>query len=227
VTTACVPRRIRVVGVSGSGKTRLARALAGRLGLAHLELDAVFWDADWRFRDLGQARALLDDFVAAHPGGWVVDGNWTSRLEGRLEPPDGVDLVVWLDHSRPLVMWRVVTRTLRRGLTRQELWHGNRERPASWLSRDPEQNIMLWSWTTHATTRARLAPRVGTPGFLRLAGRRQVAAWLRSLPDERSQAAVGLVGAGRGEDLPVGGRASLRRAASRRRPWRCRRRARC
>lgn len=182
MSTPAEPRRIRVVGVSGSGKTRLARELAGRLGLAHLELDAVFWDAGWRLRDVGEALALLDGFVAAHPGGWVMDGNWTSRHGGRLEPPDGVDLVVWLDHPLPLVMWRVVTRTLRRGLTGERLWHGNRERPASWLSRDPERNIMLWSWTTHGPTRDRLGPLVGTPGFLRLAGRRQVAAWLRTLP---------------------------------------------
>lgn len=175
------PRRIRVVGVSGSGKTRLAAAAADHLGVAHLELDAIFWDRDWTFRDLAQARALVADFVADHPAGWVADGNWSTRLAGLLDPPEGCDLVVWLDHPRWLVMSRVVRRTLWRGLSRRALWHGNRERVGNWLSRDPEQNIMLWAWQQHGVMRERMQPRVGQPGYLRLRGQRAVRRWLRSL----------------------------------------------
>ncbi len=175
------PRRIRVVGVSGSGKTRLARQAAERLGVAVLELDELFWDADWRHRDHAEGHALLDGFLAGHPDGWVADGNWNRFLAGRLGPSDGVDLVVWLDLPRWLVMWRVISRTVRRGITKEELWHGNRERPAAWLSRDPEQNIMLWSWTQYHPTRAQYLPRVGSPGFVRLGDRRAVRAWLESL----------------------------------------------
>lgn len=176
------PRRIHVVGVSGSGKTRLGAEIARRLGVEHLELDAVFWDAGWTFRDQDEARQLVRRFVATHPDGWVADGNWTTRLDGMLQPPAGADLVVWLDHPRWLVMARVLRRTVRRGITRQELWHGNRERPASWFSRDPEQNIILWAWTAYAGTRDRYLRMLGLPWFLRLSGRRQVARWLRSLP---------------------------------------------
>ena len=99
---AATARRIRVVGISGSGKSRLATQIATATGLARLELDAVFWDADWTFRDLESARALVRDFQAEHPEGWVIDGNWLSRLDGMLDPgtDDGPDLVVWLDHPR-------------------------------------------------------------------------------------------------------------------------------
>lgn len=182
------PRRVRIVGVSGAGKTTLAAEAARRLGVAHLELDAVFWDRDWTFRDVEEARALVREFVAAHPDGWVADGNWRTRLEGLLEPgtPGGADLVVWLDHSRALVMSRLVRRTVRRGVLREELWHGNRENPADWIRRDPEENILLWGWTQHGPTRTRFAPRVGDPTFLRLGGRRAVAAWLDSLGPARA-----------------------------------------
>ena len=103
-------RRIRIVGISGAGKTQLAAEVAAATGLAHLELDAVFWQADWQFRDLDEARAAVRAFADAHPEGWVADGNWNSRLDGLLDPgtPGGADQVVWLDHSRPFVMRRVV-----------------------------------------------------------------------------------------------------------------------
>lgn len=179
------PTRVRIVGVSGSGKSRLAARAASRSGLPHLELDAVFWDADWTYRDLHEARETVRAFMTAHPDGWIVDGNWTSRLDGLLEPATagGADLVVWLDHPRRVVMWRVVTRTLRRGLTREELWHGNRENPRSWLRADPHENIVLWSWTQHAVVRERMLRRIaaGDP-VLRLRGRRDVEAWIASLP---------------------------------------------
>jgi len=178
------PSRLRVVGVSGSGKSQLARAVARARGLPLLELDAVFWAAGWTYRDLDEARASVRAFVAAHPEGWVVEGNWTSRLDGLLEPgtPGGADLIVWLDHPRSVVMRRVVARTLRRGLRREELWHGNRERLSSWLRWAPEENIVRWAWTNHPVVRARMEERIaqGAP-VLRLRGQREVDAWLADL----------------------------------------------
>jgi adenylate kinase family enzyme len=176
--------KLRVVGVSGAGKSRLARDAAARLGVAHLELDAVFWDARWSYRNLEQARALVRDFAAQHPQGWVVEGNWTSRLEGLLDPgtPGGADTWVWLDHARATVMRRVVLRTLRRGLTGEELWHGNRERLASWLRWDPEENIVRWAWTQYPQYRERMTARIaaGEP-VIRLSGQRAVDRWLDGL----------------------------------------------
>ena len=178
------PRRIRVVGISGAGKTPLAAAIARRTELPHLELDAVFWDAGWEFRDLAEAQAIVDRFVADHPAGWVIDGNWTSRLEGRLDPggADGADLIVWLDHPRPVVMTRVVWRTLRRGILREELWHGNRERPSTWFARDPEANIIRWAWTQHARVRERMGAREAEWPLARLRSQRDVDAWVARLP---------------------------------------------
>ncbi|PWD52355.1 toxin [Serinibacter arcticus] len=179
-------RRVRIVGVSGSGKTRLGAEVASVLGVAHLELDAVFWDAGWTFRDLEEARAVVTRFADEHPAGWVADGNWSSRLDGLLDPgtPGGADVLVWLDHSRARVMGRVVRRTLGRGLRGTELWHGNRETPRSWLRWDPEQNIMRWSWVQHPQLRRRMRARASAPGgdvVVRLAGERAVRAWVTAL----------------------------------------------
>jgi len=173
--------KLRVVGTSGSGKSALAARLERELGLPRLDLDAVFWDAGWTHRDVDEARRLVTGFVAAHPDGWVADGNWTNRLDGLLDPGTdyGADAFVWLDHSRALVMSRVIRRTLRRAMTREELWHGNRERPLDWFTR---RSIMRWAWTQHPVVRARMQQRIddGVP-VIRLRGPREVDAWVRSL----------------------------------------------
>ena len=178
------PRRIRVLGTSGSGKSRLAAQLSADLGLPRLELDAVFWDAGWTYRALDDAHRLIRDFTARHPEGWVIDGNWTSRLQGLLDPgtPGGPDAVVWLDHPRRVVMARVLRRTLRRGILREELWHGNRERPSSWFRRDPHENILRWAWVQHPEQRKRLAARAaeGWP-IVHLTGQRAVDRWRADL----------------------------------------------
>ncbi|MEH3088800.1 MAG: toxin [Microbacterium arborescens] len=177
--------RIRIVGTSGSGKSVLAERVAARTGLARLDLDATFWDADWSFRDLDQARDLVRAFVSAHPEGWVADGNWNARLGDLLAPgaPGGADTVVWLDLPRHRVMRQVVVRTLRRGLRREELWHGNRERLGNLLRIDPEQNIVRWAWTSHHDNRARMLQRIATgEEIVRLRDRAEIDAWLASLP---------------------------------------------
>ena len=177
-------RRLRIVGVSGAGKSTLARQAAERLGVPLLELDAVFWDAGWTQRDPVEARALVREFAAAHAEGWVVEGNWSTKLNGLLDPgtPGGADAFVWLDHSRPRVMSRMVRRTLRRGILREELWHGNRERASMWMRMDPEKNIVRWAWVQHPIVRERMTRRLadGDP-VIRLSGQREVDGWLSSL----------------------------------------------
>jgi adenylate kinase family enzyme len=178
--------KLRIVGTSGSGKSALAQRLAAELDLPRLDLDAVFWDAGWTHRDPDEARALVREFLVRHPDRWVADGNWSTRLDGLLDPgtPGGADTFVWLDHSRPLVMSRVIRRTVRRGILREELWHGNRERASSWLRWDPEENIMRWAWVQHPVTRRRMQQRIvaGDP-VVRLSGQREVDRWVAHLID--------------------------------------------
>ena len=169
-------RRVRVVGTSGSGKTTFARRLARALDAPYVELDEVFWGPGWVKRDVAEAHADLRARTAGPV--WVVDGNWDSRLGDLL---DGADAVVWLDHPRRTVMARVVRRTLRRGILREELWHGNRESLANLRYLDPEQNIVRWSWTSYPRVRARYAARSDDPRMVRLRGRHQAEAWLRNV----------------------------------------------
>src|SRR3546814_4713935 len=61
------------------------------------------------------------------------------------------DTIVWLDLPRPLIMRRVAGRTLRRAITREELWNGNREPLAGLVRWHPERNIIRWAWVQHST----------------------------------------------------------------------------
>jgi hypothetical protein len=73
------------------------------------------------------------------------------------------DTVVWLDYPRSLVMRRIIRRTLRRMIRREELWNGNRERWRNLASLDPERSIIAWAWTQHPVDRERYAGAASDP----------------------------------------------------------------
>ena len=141
------PRFARVVvqGASGSGKTTLASAIAATLGVAHLELDGLYQQANWTPLDLGEFRARVRQF--AEQPRWVVDGNY-RHVRDILWPL--ATTIVLIDLPKRVVMTRVIKRTLLRIMKREQLWNGNRESWRNALSRDPMNNIILWSWTTYS-----------------------------------------------------------------------------
>ena len=176
-------QRVSVIGCSGSGKTTLARALANRLGLRYLELDALFHQPGWTPKPDEQLRAEIAEFARAKH--WVIDGNYVSHGVSDIVWPTA-DAIVWLDPPRRVIMWRVITRTLRRVITREELWNGNREPWSNLWSPRPEKNIIVWSWTRFAHYRSRYEQALsgGTWGHLdvhRLRSKREVTCKLGSM----------------------------------------------
>jgi adenylate kinase family enzyme len=157
--------RVAVVGSSGSGKSTLAKRLAATLGLPHIELDAINWQAGWK--DLNSHDP--DEFVrrvseAVGQNAWVSDGNY-----GKVR-----DIVwsrathlVWLDYERSVIMPRVIRRSVLRALDRTELWPGtgNREDWRMWLSKD---HPIRWAWDTWARRRAEYGARIMDPRFAHL-----------------------------------------------------------
>jgi len=142
-------QRISVVGNSGSGKSHLAAQLAAALGAPWVELDGVIHQKHWIDLDEDEFRRRVGATVAS--ASWVIDGNY-SQVRDLIWAR--ADTVVWLDPPRRTVMRRVLTRSLMRVLTRQELWNGNRERSRDVLSLDPDRSIVLWAWKEHRRCQA-------------------------------------------------------------------------
>lgn len=175
-----------MVGNSGSGKTTLARQLAGVLAAPHLELDSVFHQPGWQPLDDAAFRQRVADFTTGPS--WVVDGNYSTVQDlvwGR------ADSVVWLDLPRCQVMRQVIWRTLRRMVTRAELWNGNRERWRNLLRLDPAESIIVWAWTRHRVYQSRYEAARRDPAnahltFIRLRSRADAAALLRAVAGQRT-----------------------------------------
>lgn len=143
-------KRIVVVGISGAGKTTLARELSMRLGLPHVELDSIAHRRG--FESTPRSQFISEVSEAASRPEWVIDGNYTSW--GTMETLwPRADTFVWLDLPKSVVMRRVLRRTLGRVVRREVLWDGARERWANLFDPHPDNNIVLWTWARHASTR--------------------------------------------------------------------------
>jgi len=115
-------KRIVVVGSSGSGKTTLAEAIAQKLGIPHVELDALHWEPNWQEAELGIFRGRVKDALAGLE--WVVDGNYAKVRDITWRR---ADTLVWLELPLLVVLWRLSRRTAQRAFKNEELWNGNRE----------------------------------------------------------------------------------------------------
>jgi adenylate kinase family enzyme len=122
--------RIVVVGTSCAGKTTLARALGGVLGLPHTELDVLHWGPDWTPVPADEFRGRIERAVAGPA--WVIDGNYSAVRDLVWRR---ATTLVWLNYPFHLVFRRSLRRTLKRFWTREELFAGNRETLAIF---DPE-----------------------------------------------------------------------------------------
>lgn len=134
--------RVVIVGTTGSGKSTLAERLAAQLGGAFIDLDALNWGPNWTPAPV----PLFRERVSAALSGecWVAAGNYSALRDlvwGR------ADTLVWLDYPLPLVLWRLLRRTIRRVATQEELWGGNRER--FWEQFGSKDSLFYYAITTH------------------------------------------------------------------------------
>jgi adenylate kinase family enzyme len=176
-------RRVSVVGSSGAGKSTFARAIAKRLDVPYFELDAFMHQPGWQQRP--DPEFMKDVDKATSEGAWVIDGNYRRFV---IEGPvwQRADTVVWLDLPRRTVMRQVIARTVRRAVTREVLWNGNREPLSNFVSLDPNDNIIVWTWVNYDKYVQRYVDAMadsrwrGT-NFVRLRSHAEAKLWLESI----------------------------------------------
>lgn len=140
--------KILIIGTSGSGKTTLAKFLAQKYHLADIELDALYWEKNWQGTELSKFREKIitaQEEASNLERGFVMHGNYNKVRDltwGKAET------IIWLDYSKWITMWRVISRSISRVLKREPLWEGNKESfSKTFLSRE---SIILWAWNTYS-----------------------------------------------------------------------------
>jgi adenylate kinase family enzyme len=154
-------RRVAVIGNSGSGKSTLARSLAARLGVAHVELDALNWQPGWIALSTNEPERWARVVAEAITGdAWVTDGNYSKGALPQILPR-ATD-VIWLDYSRAVIMARVIRRSFVRATSGKELWPGtgNREDFRRWVRKD---HPIRWTWDTYRDANERREARFAGP----------------------------------------------------------------
>ncbi len=171
--------RIVIVGTTGSGKTTLGQCLAAQTGYTLVDLDALHWGPDWTPTPRELFRQRVSEALAGPR--WVVAGNYSKTRDIVWAR---ADTMVWLDYPLALTLTRLFRRTVKRIVTREELWSGNRE---TWRGQfASHDSLFLYALQTHQRRRHELAADLTRPEYAHLEvlcfhRPNEANAWLRSL----------------------------------------------
>ena len=155
-------RRVSVIGNTGSGKSTVARAIAERLQVPCVELDALHWGPGWSQADADELVAKVSPIVAQDA--WVIDGMYFRKIGGLVLRR--ADTVVWIDPPFVPMFLRLLRRSVTRMLRREELWNGNRESfRTTFFSRE---SLVLFALRTRPRRRELIAEWLARPEFAHL-----------------------------------------------------------
>jgi adenylate kinase family enzyme len=177
-------RRAAVVGAVGCGKTTLAREIAHRIDAPHVELDALKYQQDWVEVTDETFRSKVVEFVGTDS--WVIDGNYADVQDLTWIR---AQVLVWIDFGLPTVLWRLLRRTFRRFMKREE-FHSNREQFSRMFSR---KSIIIWAIRSHGPRRRNYEQLLTLPRYahlqvVRLRSPAAVRDWVAELPDSSQRA---------------------------------------
>lgn len=132
-------RRVVVLGTSGAGKSVFSEELARLIGAVHIDRDR-FWSDDVSMESPEFCKNVERDISV---DAWVFDG-MPYYVEDLVFPR--ADTVVCLDYAKSLVMSRVIRRSLKQSLLRQQVGVHSPRPFKDWRKAD---HPARWAWATH------------------------------------------------------------------------------
>lgn len=173
-------KKIIVVGVTGSGKSTLAKKLSEKLNIPYIQLDLLFWKANWQESSDEEFFQKISNVV--NQDTWIIDGNYnrTNHLTWK-----DADTIIWINLPFWLTLYQNVTRSFKRAITQEELWAGTGNRE-SFRKMFSKESIVLWLLKTFVQQNNRYELRLNNPNyshikFYRLKSRREIAQFLNQL----------------------------------------------
>ncbi len=164
--------RINVVGTSGCGKSTVSKRIAERLNIPYIQLDELYWKPNWAESTDEELFPKLEKALSHDE--WVLDGNYNRTTSIKWKR---VQMVVYLDLPFHIVLYRIIRRSLLRGIKNEELWHGNKE--TLWKHLFTRDSMILWTIKRFSMNRKRYKelfekPEYSHIKFVRLNSKKEV-----------------------------------------------------
>jgi adenylate kinase family enzyme len=137
-------KRVVVVGTTSSGKSTLAEQLAQKISGDFIELDALHWEPNWVEAPDEVFRERV--ITATSSTTWVVAGNYHIARDIVWSRAQAV---IWLDYPFHIVFWRLLTRTIRRSVTKERLFSGNVENFWTHMKLWSSDSLFNWLFKTY------------------------------------------------------------------------------
>lgn len=172
--------RINIVGSSAVGKSTFARNLGKALGHPVIEMDQVFWKPYWTETPDEEFFPKIEKLIAGDK--WILEGNFNRTKPIKWK---NVETVIWLDMPFPLHLYQSLSRALKRGITKKEIWPGSECRESISKTFFSNDSIILWMLKNYKGIRKRYLADMNDPqyahiNFVRLRSRKEIKTFLES-----------------------------------------------
>ncbi|MBT7326725.1 MAG: adenylate kinase [Anaerolineae bacterium] len=156
------------------------------LDIPHIELDALHWDPGWQEAPTEVMRERVQKAISAES--WAVDGNYGVVRDlswARAE------VVIWLDYPLHINFLRLFIRTIRRAITQEVIWNGNREPFLPHLKLWSPESLFHWLFKTYWRRKREYPALLALPEYehldlVRFKSPKETENWLKNLQVEIS-----------------------------------------
>lgn len=174
-------RKINVIGTTGSGKSTFSKRLAGEIGCPYIQMDQLFWKANWIESTDDEFFPKVEEAVSGDT--WVLDGNFgrTNHIKWQ-----HADTIIWIDYSYTRTLFQLLMRTVTRAFSKQELWEGTGNKESFVKSFTSKKSILVWFFKNFKKNKQRYSALMTSPTvkhieFIRLTSPKQVDAFLKGM----------------------------------------------